>query len=162
MQTKRMEKKLDGNCPRMIQAILNKCWKQHATKRRLYGHLPTISKIIQIRQTRHAWHCWRSKNELISDVLLFTSSNGRTRRPARIYLQQLCRDTGCRLEVLPEAMYVRDRWRKRVREISASGTTWWSWYIYIYIYIYDLACYNLPGLICHQKQTKNKQHFLNL
>ena len=29
MLTKRMEKKLDGNCTRMLQAILNKSWRQH-------------------------------------------------------------------------------------------------------------------------------------
>ena len=30
--TKRMEKKLDGNYTRMLQAILNKSWRQHPTK----------------------------------------------------------------------------------------------------------------------------------
>ena len=27
-----MEKKLEGSCKRMLQAVLNKSWKQHATK----------------------------------------------------------------------------------------------------------------------------------
>ena len=36
-----MEKKLDGNYTRMLRAILNKSWRQHATKQQqLYGHLP--------------------------------------------------------------------------------------------------------------------------
>ena len=30
--TKRMEKKLDGNCIRMLRAILNKSWRQQPTK----------------------------------------------------------------------------------------------------------------------------------
>ena len=30
--TKRLEKKLDGNCTRMLQTILNKSWKQPLTK----------------------------------------------------------------------------------------------------------------------------------
>ena len=38
--TKRLEKKLDGNYTRMLQAILNKSWRQHPTKHQLYGHLP--------------------------------------------------------------------------------------------------------------------------
>ena len=78
--TKRMEKKLDGNYTRMLQAILNKSWKQHPTKQQLYGHLPSITKTIKIRRTKHAGHCWRSRDELISDVLLcFTrTSKGRT------------------------------------------------------------------------------------
>ena len=42
------------------------------TRHQLYGHLLPIMKTIQARQTRHAGHCWRSKDELISDVLLWT------------------------------------------------------------------------------------------
>ena len=70
--TKRLEKKLDGNYTRMLRAILNKSWRQHPTKHQLYGHLPPITKTIQARRTRHAGHCWRSKDELVSDVLLWT------------------------------------------------------------------------------------------
>ena len=70
--TKRLEKKLDGNYTRMLRAILNKSWRQHPTRHQLYGHLPPITKTIQVRRTRHAGHCWRSRNELISDVLLWT------------------------------------------------------------------------------------------
>ena len=70
--TKRLEKKLDGNYTRMLRAILNKSWRQHPTKHQLYGHLPPITKTIQVRRTRHAGHCWRSRDELISDVLQWT------------------------------------------------------------------------------------------
>ena len=38
MLTKHMERKLDGNCTRMLQAILNKSWRQHPTKQQLYNH----------------------------------------------------------------------------------------------------------------------------
>ena len=44
-------------------------------------------------------------------------------RPARTYIQQLCKDTGCGPEDLPEAMNDREKWRERVRDISACGTT---------------------------------------
>ena len=54
--TKRLEKKLDGNYTRMLRAILNKSWKQHPTRHQLYGHLPPITKTIQVRRTRHAGH----------------------------------------------------------------------------------------------------------
>ena len=93
--TKRLEKKLDGNYTRMLRAILNKSWRQHPTRHQLYGHLPPITKTIQVRRTRHAGHCWRSKDEPISDVLLWTPTYGRAKagRPARIYIQQLCEDT---------------------------------------------------------------------
>ena len=67
--------KLDGNYTRMLQAILNKSWQQHPTRHQLYGHLLPIAKTIQARRTRHAGHCWRSRDELISDVLLWTPPN---------------------------------------------------------------------------------------
>ena len=70
--TKRLEKKLDGNYTRMLRVILNKSWWQHPTRHQLYGHLPPITKTIQVRRTRHAGHCQRSRDELISDVLLWT------------------------------------------------------------------------------------------
>ena len=127
--TKRLEKKLDGNYTRMLRAILNKSWWQHPTKHQLYGHLPPITKTIQVRRTRHAGHCWRSRDELITDVLLWTPTYGRAKagRPARTYIQQLCEDTGCSPEDLPEAMNDRENWRKRVSDIRASGMTWWLW-----------------------------------
>ena len=89
---KRMAKKLDADYTRMLRAILNKFWRQHTTKQQLYGHLPPITKTIQVRRTRHAGHCWRSKDELISDILPWTSLHGRAKagRAARTYIQQLC------------------------------------------------------------------------
>ena len=97
--TKRLEKKLDGNYTRMLRAILNKYWRQHPRRNQLY--------------------------ELISDVLLWTPIYGRAKagRPARTYIQQLCEYTGCSQEDLPEAMNDREKWRERVRDIRAGGTT---------------------------------------
>ena len=117
--TKRLEKNLDGNYSRMLRAILNRSWQQHPSRNQLYGHLPPITKTIQARRTRHAGHCWRSKDEIVSDVLLWTPAYGQSKagRPARTYLQQLCDDTGCNPEDLPEAMNDRETWRKRVRDI---------------------------------------------
>ena len=84
MLTKRLEKKLDGNYTRILRAVLNKSWQQHTTRNQLYGHLPPITKTIQVRRTRHVGHCWRSRDELISDVLLWTPTYGRAKagRPA--------------------------------------------------------------------------------
>ena len=123
--TKRLERRLDGNYTRMLRAVLNKSWRQHPTRLQLYGHLPPITKTIQLRRTRHAGHCWRSNDELISDVLLWTPTHGYARvgRPARTYIQQLCEDTGCNPEDLPEAMNDREKWRETVRDIRAGGAT---------------------------------------
>ena len=131
MLIKRLEKKLDGNYTGMLRAIFNKSWRQHPTRHQVYGHLPPITKTIQVRRTRHAGHYWRSRGELISDVLLCTPTYGRAKagRPARTYIQQLCEDTGCSPEDLPEAMNDRKKWRERVRDIRANGMTgWWWWW----------------------------------
>ena len=92
----------------MLRTILNKSWRQHPTRHQLYGHLPPIRKTIQVRQTRHARHCWRSKDELVSGVLLWTPTYGQAKagRPARTYIQQLCEDTGCNPEDLPEGWMI--------------------------------------------------------
>ena len=132
--TKRLDKKLDGNYTRMLRAILNKSWQQHPTRHQLYGHLPPITKTIQVRRTRHAGHCWRSRDELIRDVLLWIPTHGRAKagQPARTYIQQLCEDTGCCPENLPRAMNDREEWRERVRDIRAASTIWWWWWWVIY------------------------------
>ena len=118
---------------------------------------PTIHhENYQIKRTRNAGHCWRSKDQLISDILLYTPSHGRAKagRPAKPYIQQLCTDTGRSLEDQPEAMDDIEGWRERVREICAGKCDMMMMlmtfsynrthssisdiYIYIYIYIYCL------------------------
>ena len=123
--TKWLKKKLDGNYTRMLRAILNKSWRQHPTRHQLYGYLPPIRKTIQVRRTSHAGNCWRSKDELIRDVLQWTPAYGQTKagRPARTYIQQLCEDTGCNPEERPKAMNDREKWRERVRDIRTGCTS---------------------------------------
>ena len=124
-----METKLD-NYIRIRQAILNKSWKQLPTKEQLYGYLPPVTKTIKIRRTRHAGHCCRSRDELVSRVLLWTPSQGRAnaKHPTRTHIQQLCADTGCSPEDLPKEMDGRERWRERVRNICTNSATWWWWW----------------------------------
>ena len=121
----------------MLWAILNKSWRQHSTKQQLYGHLLPITKTIQVRWTRHARHCWRSRDELISDVLPGTTSHGRAKagRPARTYIQLICVDTGCS----PVA-----RSDELLGGLAREGHGYPCWLhkmvrddIYIYIYIYN-------------------------
>ena len=68
------------------------------------------SFVIIVDYVSTAGHCWRSRDELISDVLLWTPSYVRAKagRPARTYIQQLCEDTGCSPEDLPEAINDRE------------------------------------------------------
>ena len=84
--TKRMEKKLNGNYTRMLREILNTSRKQRPTKQQLYGHLPPITKNIQVRRTRHARYCWRSGDELITEILLWIPSRGPKIQKAFIWI----------------------------------------------------------------------------
>ena len=141
--TKRLEKKLEGDYTRMLRAILNKSWWQHPTRHQLYGHLPPITKTMQDTKTcrtrklcrtrRHAGHCWRRRDELIRDVLLWTPTHccAKAGRPAWTYIQQLCEDKGCCPEDLPGAMNDKEEWRERVRDIRATSATWWWWWVLI-------------------------------
>ena len=46
--TKQLKKKLNGNYTRMLQAILNKSWRQHLTRHQLYGHFPPSRKLYKL------------------------------------------------------------------------------------------------------------------
>ena len=126
----------------MPWAVLNKSWRQHSTKQQLYVYLPLIVKTIQVRRTRHAWHCWRSKEELINDVLLWTPSHGQAKagQPARTYIQQLCANTGFSLEDLPGAM---DN-----RQVARYGQGDPCWQCDMMMMVLN----DLQWLICHKTQ----------
>ena len=72
--------------------------------------LTPISKTIEIWWTRYTGHCWRSKYEIISDVVQWPPSHGRTSvgQSTRTNRKQVCVDTGCSLENLPGAMDDKD------------------------------------------------------
>ena len=102
--------------------FLNKSWKQYPIKKHLNRHQPLILKTIQIRRTRHTRHFWSSEDVFMCDFLLWTPSHERASagRPVRNYRQQLCTDTGCRLEHLSETMDDSDGCLGRVRETLAT------------------------------------------
>ena len=119
--TKAMENRLDGTYTRMLRAVLNIHWKKHPTLNQLYDKLPRISQVLRERRLRLAGHSWRSKNELVSDVLLWTPPHGKRGigRPEKTYVDQLADDAGCLIEDLPSLMEDREMWRdivKRVRD----------------------------------------------
>ena len=78
-----------------------------------WNHLTVCRKeYIYIYIYIYIGHYWRSKDKLISDVLLWTPSHRHASvgRLTKTYLQHLCTDTGFRLEDLLEAMDDRDEW----------------------------------------------------
>ena len=136
--TKRLKKKLDGNYTRMLWTILNNSWWQHPTKHQLYGHLPPITKIIQVRRTRHAGHYWRSRDELISNILLWTPYMAEQKQD-----DQLEHTYSSYVRIWDVALKSCQRrwtiWRSGERGSGISVLAAWhdddDIYIYIYIYI---------------------------
>ena len=72
---------------------------------------------------RFAGHCWRHKEELAADTMLWQPRHGTTSigRPAKTYVDQLREDTGLEAEDLSTAMMDRDLWRARVNAVRASS-----------------------------------------
>lgn len=89
--TKYLESKLDGDgtYTRMLRAILNISWREHPTKEQLYGPIPAISKILREHQMRFAGHCWRARQELASELLMWSPTHGTSRagRPKMNYIE---------------------------------------------------------------------------
>ena len=117
-----MERKIDGTYTRMIRAIKNKYWNLYLTNKELYKNIPKISDTIRKQQLRFAGHCWRSKDELASDLLLWNPKHGKGSRGRhrKSYIDQLKEDTMLNIEELQTAMNDRNEWKLRVMECRAS------------------------------------------
>ena len=122
--TKSLEKRLNGNYTRMLRAVLNISWREKVKNEDLYREIPEITKVITERRLRFAGHCWRSKKEIIREVLFWKPEHGRRGRgrPARSYIEQLEADTGHGSEILPKIMEDRNAWRELVMNTRASST----------------------------------------
>ena len=105
--SKPLEKKLDPTTQECCKLYWTSPWGN------IPQNQPPITKTIKVSRTRHTKHCWRSKDELISDILQWTPANRRTKagRPPRTYIQLLCADTGYSLEDLPTAKDDRHGWQ---------------------------------------------------
>ena len=64
----------------MLRAALNKSWIDHLSNAELYGNIPRVTPTIRQQRPRFAEHCWRSKNEQSSEVLLWEPSLGKRSR----------------------------------------------------------------------------------
>ena len=100
--TKRLEKKLNENCRRVLRAVLKKSWKQYATMQKLLDHLSPISQTINVIRTRHARH---SGDVGTNKLAMWASTYEHTCvGQANAYIHQLCADIGWRLEDLPRTL----------------------------------------------------------
>ena len=108
----------------MLRAALNISWRDHMSNKDLYGKILNITDTISEQRLRFSGHCWRSKNEVVSDVLLWLPIHGRRYRgrSAKTFVDQLMEDTSCNYEELPNSMMNREEWRVHVNQCRASST----------------------------------------
>ena len=92
---------------------------EHKTNKELYGNLPNITVTLMIRRLRFIGHCWRKKDEVISDLLLWEPKHGARKRgrPATTYVDQLRNDTGLSIAELKSIMENRKEWMKLVNGV---------------------------------------------
>ena len=122
--TKQQEQRLDGCYTRMLRAALNIDWRKHPTKAQLYGSLPPVSAKLREQRLRFAGHCFRSKGELVSDLLLWEPSHCKRSvgAQARTYTKKLQDDTGLHPDDLPTAMNDRMYWRSLVDSVRGEAS----------------------------------------
>ena len=75
---------VDSVCnTRLLCAALNVSWRDYISNKELYGDLSPISTSLQIRRLQFSGHCWRSKNETVSQLLLSDPKHDRRSRGAQ-------------------------------------------------------------------------------
>ena len=81
-------------------------WKRHSTKQQLYSHLSSTWQTYQVRWTGHAGHCWRSKDQFISNLFLWTPTHRHISMDQLAWtdIHQVCVDTGYHIEDLLRVM----------------------------------------------------------
>ena len=99
----------------MLRVVKNVTWRQHITNEVLYAGLPRTSATIRERRVKFSGHCWRSKNEVASDLILWEPKHDKRSvgGQARTFVDLLEADTGVPRDCLPAAMDGRVGWRKK-------------------------------------------------
>ena len=85
----------------------------------LYGEIPKITTVIAAQRMRFSEHCWRNKDELAHQLLLWepTHGKGACGRPRRTFIDQLVDDTELQKEDLANAMNDREYWKSKVVDV---------------------------------------------
>ena len=105
--------RLDGTYTHMLMRVQNISWCvcEHKTKADIYKGITSVASMVSQRRASFVGHCYRAKDQIISDVIcmrLPCLSNGR--RPIN-YIDCVARDTNQVTEDLPDLMMDRDTWR---------------------------------------------------
>ena len=91
--------------------------------------LTSHQKTIQVRWTRHVGHCWRSKDELFSDIRPWTLTHDMpvlADRQKFIYIS--CVQTQNVVWKICQEWWTIGTDGESVREICACSITWWWWW----------------------------------
>ena len=102
----------------------NVSWKEHMTNEMLYEDLPPVTLKIQQRRLRLAGHCWRHKEEIASQLVLWEPVEGKRNRGRQntTYIDNLLQDTGmANTQELCTVMEDRTGWRKLVAHDGRPG-----------------------------------------
>lgn len=117
---KELQDRLDGTYTRLLMRVQNISWREHKTKMYIYGDIPPVSTIVAQRRARFAGHCFRAKNQVISDVICWRlPCPNRGRRPFN-YIDVIARDIQQETEDMPNLMSNKDTWRCAVNSISVA------------------------------------------
>ena len=118
---KELQDRLDGTYTRLLMRVQNISWREHKTKEQIYGDIPPISDTVAQRRVRLAGHCYRAKDQVISDVICWRlPCPNRGRRPLN-YIDVIGRDTQYEIEDLPNIMRDKEYWRGVVNGISVAA-----------------------------------------
>lgn len=120
---KDLQDRLDGTYTRLLMRVQNISWREHKTKAQIYGDIPPISVTVAQRRARFAGHCYRAKDQVVSDIICWRlPCPNRGRRPFN-YMDTIARSMNLDIEDIPKIMAERGEWRCRVNSISASAVT---------------------------------------
>ena len=149
-------KKLPGNYTRMLfwtNPRNSTLQNSSCTTTNLSSHKPSKVRV------RHAGHCWRCKDKLISNILQWTPAYVHTYVGwiEKTFLHQLCTGIGGWLEELPKTMTERDGWWERGKGICVVGPTWWVWTTLLLVCLNFI--YTLSSLICKLLFFPNKTNY---
>ena len=112
---------------RLLMKAQNISWREHKTKAEIYDGIPQISSILAQRWARFAGHCYRYKDQIISDVSCMRfPRTSRGRRPFN-YIDCIARDINQDITDLPNLMADRVSWQSIVNSFSDASAWWWWW-----------------------------------
>ena len=115
--SRKLEKRLDGTYTRLLRRAQNLSWKSHPSISQIYNKLPRVSSLVKYRRVQFAGHCFRADAEVISSLLLWRPSYGKSRRRKLSFPDVISRDTGFSTEDLRTAMRDRNVWSDIVQSM---------------------------------------------